>query len=219
VTPFSSFMPSVLPYVYGCPDVAAEQALRLACIDFCKRTDIVQAVLAPVDVVLNGQDYPLTMPDTNMQLARVLGVSWQGKWLTPVDTDNVQSDVALRGAAIGSATPVYGDPGYYFQKTPDTSTVSLYPIPNTALTGGLLFRISTYPTIASTQVHDQLYNEWVEVIAAGALARLLATPGQPFTGNPEQQGHMFERGISRAKIQVAESKVQGALRVRPVRFI
>jgi hypothetical protein len=217
-TAYTAFLPYVLPGVYGCPDTAAEQAVRDTCIDFCKRTDLVQVILTPVDIVANQEDYTAVMP-TGTQMARLLGVAWQGKWLTPVAPDDVQSDVALRGVTIGTAVPAYGDPGYFFQKTPETNVVSLYPIPNTALVAGLTIKVSTYPTITSTTVDDQLFNEWHEEIAQGAIARLQATPGQPFSGNPLVARAVYERGISKAKAQKMFGKTQAPSRVQGQKFM
>lgn len=211
------FLPLVAPVVMGAPEPLLLQALRMACIEFCRRTDTVQCIQAPVAVVAGTQDYAVTVP-ADMVLVRVLGAAWQGVWLVPVPPDDVTSDVALRGAAIGAAIPLSGAPRHFFQKTPDLSTISLYPIPDVALAGGLLIKASFCPTQAATQVEDALFDEWAEGIAAGAAARVLAIPGQGFTGSPAGPAARFERAVSEAKRQKMFGKMTAGARVQPRRF-
>lgn len=217
MTTFDSFMPYLLPLVPGCPDPAAYQALRWACIEFCKRTDTVQRVLTAVNVVADTQDYAVT-PPTDMLLVNVLGVSHAGRWLDPVMPDDVESDTALRGADIGDVDLVKGTPNKYFLKTVGTSTVSLYPVPELSITGGLLIKASFKPTQTADEVDDILFNEYVEEIAAGAAAKLQATPGQPFTQDPSAALARFELGIGKAKRRKAFGQMSGSARVRPRRF-
>lgn len=211
------FLPLVAPYVLGAPEPLLVQGLRRACIEFCRRTDIVQRIQAPTNIVSGTQDYAVTIP-ADMKLTRVLGAAWQGAWLAPVPPGNVTSDVALRGAAIGTATPLSGDPRYFFQKTVDLDTISLYPIPSTLLAGGLLIKAAFCPTQTATTVDDTLFDEWADGIAAGAAAYVLAIPGQGFSGNPAERAGRFERAISEAKRQELLGKMTAGVRVQPRRF-
>lgn len=218
MTTLDTFLPYVLPYVYGCPDVVALRALRMACTEFCRRTDAVQRVLPAVNVAANTQDYALT-PPTDMLLARVLGVGWRDRWLNPVDTSEVQSFLALNGTAIDGVAPTAGDPAYWFQKTPDAATVSLHPIPVKALTAGLFIKASFYPTTSATSVDDWLFTEWVEDIAAGAVAKIRSQPGQPYSGDPMPFQVRFYSAIGQARRMAIQGKGANSLRVRPRSFV
>lgn len=213
-----TFLPFILSQLQSCPDPMATQALRSACIDFCQRTDTVQRIQAPTDVTATFQDYTVGIP-ANMQLARVLEVAWQGKWLTVVPPDNVTSDVALRGADVGTAQVSRGSPQWFFQKTPDSPVVSLYPIPDTTAIGVLLIKASFKPTQTADTVDDQLFNDWCAEIVHGALAILKAMQGKPWSGDGSSHKTMFERGINAAKRQKFFGKTSNGARVMPRSFI
>lgn len=212
------FLPLVLPYAPGCSDQMAYQALRQTAIDFCMRSALVQRITQS-DIVADTQDYDITVP-SDMVFSQVLGVGWQGQWLTPVSPDQVLSDVALIGAAIGIAEPLSGSPSFYFQKLPTDATVSLYPIPDTALTNGLTIKAAFFPAEDATTVEDALYDDYAAAIAAGALMRLVTTPNQMFTAPTMAPAYLatYERGVSAAKRQKQRGKLPSDLRVRPQRF-
>lgn len=216
-TTIDSFLPLVLPSVHSCPQPTAELAILQAALDFCKRTDIAQVILAQTNVVAGTQDYPITSP-TDLQFARLLGVSWQGNWLTPVMPDDVQSDVAFTNTTIGTAVPTQASPQYYFQKTTDAAVVSLYPVPDTTLVGGLFIKASYTPTQTATTLPDELYNDWANDIAHGAIAILKSISGQPWTGDPAHNRTMFERGINGAKRQKMFGKLPSGARIQPQSF-
>lgn len=218
MTSIDAFLPYIVYAVHACPQITIEQAIVRACNDFCRRTDVVQKILSPIDIVAGTSDYAVTTP-TDMTLARVMGVAWQGKWLVPVPPDDVQSDVALRSATIGIAVPASGSPQFFFQKTTDLATVSLYPIPDTALSGGLFIKASFAPTLTALTVDDSLLNDWYEDIAAGALARLKAIPGQPWSADPARDAARFEHGVSNAKRQKMFGKLPSATRIQPRSFM
>lgn len=213
----SSWYPYVLPQVPGASDLIVDQCLRQAAIDFCNRSDLIQRVIA-ADVTAATQDYTITAP-AEMIFTRLLGVSWQGNALAPVSPDLVTSAVALRGANVGTALVERGDPQMYFQKLPNDSGFSLYPIPDRTITLGLTVKAAFAPTNAALTLEDVLFNDWVETIAAGALMRLTAMPGQPFT-SPAAAGYtkIFERGLWEAKRLKNAGALPGSLRVRPRAF-
>jgi hypothetical protein len=214
---FSAFFPFVLPNANGVPDTLAEQAILHSAIDFCMQTDIIQQVLT-ASVVANQQDYTVVAP-TDMKLARILFVGHEGRELVSVSPNEVYSDTALRGAAIGTAEPREGTPYCYFTKTPNTLTFSLFPIPDTALTGGLTVKASFAPTNTATTLDELLYDDWAEVIAFGALARLMSMPGQQFTSPAAASyGMAYRTAIAQGRRLKNQGQLPGSLRVTPRRF-
>jgi len=211
------FLPYVLPAVTGCSEPLALQALNNACVEFCKQTDIVQRISSQ-NIVAATQDYTVTVP-TDMVLARVLGAAWQGTPLESAPTSEVTDPTALTGATIGDATLVSGTPVAWFQKTPYSTTISLAPVPDEALTNGLTIKASFTPTRAALSVEDVLFDEYVSDIASGALAELMAMPGQSFT-SPLAAGHArrFAAGVSAAGRHAMYGKQPHNLRVRPRPF-
>jgi hypothetical protein len=213
-----TFLTYVLPFVPGCSDPMAIQALRLAATDMCNRTDIVQRVIT-MDATTGVSAYPIPVP-ANMNLNRILSVDWQGKRLSPATPDAVASDVAVRGIAIGTASPRTGDPAIYFQALPTDDTFLLYPIPDSTVVGGLTIRASFAPNNAALTVDDVLFDDWVETVAAGALQRLMAMPGQQFTDVHASAINRatFEGGINFARRVKEMGRTAGSQRAAPRRF-
>jgi hypothetical protein len=212
------FFPYVLPHVHGASDPAVIQALRQACIDFCKETDLVQRV-AGVDVTAAAQSYAVPIP-ADMVFNRLLAVAWQGRWLSAVTPSDVESDVVLMGVAIGAVTPETGSPIAYFQKTPTDPGFSIYPIPDTTLALGFTTKVSFYPTQTTTTVDDVLFDEYADTIGAGAALRLMGTPGQTYTSpNTAFLRATYTKGLSMAAHQAVYGKLPVERRVRPVAFM
>lgn len=214
----TSFLPYVLPHVTGCPDPLAEQAVRSACIEFCEETLLVQEVSTQSSIA-SQQDYDIDVP-TDMILVRVTGVFYGDTWLDPSSIENIRSGVALRGA-VGTATQTLATPTVYFQKTPNATTISLYPVPDTALANGLAIRAAFAPSRSATTVPDLLYDFWVEEIAAGAIARLKAIPGQPFSDPATVANYLlqFNEANRAGSIEARVGRVAAASRVRLTRFV
>jgi hypothetical protein len=218
MTPISSFYPWVMPYVPGCPDPLLDQAIRSAANDLSTRSDLVQRVIV-ADVVSGTQDYTIIEP-TDFQYLRILSVGFQGTVLGPVSPDVVNSDVALRNVTIGTASPITGNPTWFFQKTPSDAGFSLYPVPNANLTGGLTVKVSFQPANTATTLDDILFSDWAEEIAAGAIAILMAMPGQQFSNTTAAEFYRkaAEAGIARAKRVSRNGKMVASQRVMPVSF-
>lgn len=217
-TTLDAFFPYVLPQVPGASDPLVQQAIRSAAIDFCTRTDLIQRITTP-DATINVMDYTIT-PPTDMTLTRVLSVSWSGRVLSPEAPSIIQQDVVLRNATVGTTSPYIGDPQYFFQKSPSDSGFSLYPVPQSTLVTGLTVKASYAPANTATTVDDVLFSDWVEAIAAGAIAQLAAMPGQPFSSVAAAQvyGVAYRGAIAQAKRQVNSGKLPSSLRVMPQRF-
>lgn len=213
------FFPLVVPYVPGCSDPMALQAIRHALIDFCQSSDLVQRIYS-YDVVAGQDAYVVDVPD-HMNMNRVLNIGWQGRWLSPIPPDAVPSDVVLLGQPVGLANPRAGDPEAYFQQSPSETTFRLYPIPDTDLAKGLTVKASYSPSQTALSMEDHLFDNWAEEIAAGAIARLLAMPGQQFTNVHAATVYrsQFRDGISDARRLKEQGYTQGSQRVAPRRFM
>jgi hypothetical protein len=211
MTALTAFLPFVLPHV-AVPDPMALEAIRYAAMEFCRMTDIVQRV-STASVVAGTQEYTVTAV-SEMQVARILGVGWEGNWLSPVAPEQFTTDVGLRGADIGTATAVVGSPQYYLLKTPSATQFSLYPIPDTALTNGLTVKASFMPTQTATTVEDLLFNEYGKQIASGAVAHLMSLPQYASAVQPAHAA-AFMMGVRHAKERKIFGNQAHNTRVRP----
>lgn len=212
------FFPHVLPHVHGAGDPPLLHALRQTCIEFCKTTDLVQTI-TPTSITAAAQDYAITVP-TGMVFSRLLGVAWQGRWLPPVSPPDVELDTALTGVTIGTSAVETGSPRAFFQKTPTATGFSIFPIPDATLALGLTVKAAFYPTQAALTVDDVLYDEYAEVIGAGAALRLMGTPGQTYTSpNTKLVAAIYAQGVKAGKRHAMFGKLPVEARARPVAFI
>lgn len=209
----TQFFPYVLPHVAGCSEGMAEQTIRSACIELCLRSQILQIV--EVDAVTAGvADYAIPLPSSSL-LSRVLGVYVNDVSLAPTSMESVREGAALAGTAE------QGTPRAYFQRTTATPEVTLYPTPDTSSPDGLLIRAAYAPSRTAMTVPDELFTDWVEAIAAGAVLRLVTTPNHHFS-NPKlapMYAAQFYKGVASATSTARTGRVATAPRVMPVRFM
>ena len=211
------FFPWVMPLTPGATDLLVMQAIRSAADVFCARSDLIQRAMT-ADVTAYTEDYIISAP-VEQQLARILSVSWNGAVLGPVTPDIVDSGFPLRGASIGGVSPTYGAPRSYFQKTPIDAGFSLYPIPDTAVPLALTVKASFTPINAATTLDDELFNDWAEDLALGAVSILMAMPGQRFSSPASAYyAKAFDVSIKHAKRQKSSGRMTSRLRVIPIRF-
>lgn len=214
----STFLPFVLPYVYGCSDPMAEQAILSACIEFCERSLLVQNVSYETTVV--GQaDYDVEEPP-QLQLAEVLAVFYLRDRLKACSLEMVTDAVAVRGENFATVEIAPGTPREWFVRDPVQALVSVYPPPDTAVAGGLTVRAAHKPLRTATSVPDVLFNEYATSIAAGAIAHLVSMPAQPFTAPAVAGPHraMFLAAAASAAIKARTGTAAASSRVKPVHF-
>ena len=213
----SKFLPFVLPHAPSGTDILAEQAILSACIEFCTQTLLVQE-LTTTTVSAGTQDYTVDVPSGSV-LVKVLGVIHEDRWLKPSSIENVRSGVALRGD-VGSAAAVDAAPKVYFQKSPTSDDISLYPVPAVSIADGLAVRAAFAPSRSAATVNDVLYDSWAEAIAAGAIARLLLIPNQTFSAAPLAGAYraQFDAATRRASIQARTGQIAASSRVQLALF-
>lgn len=176
-----AFLPYVLPFAPGCTDLLATFHLRAAAIEFCERTKCWR-VLTSVTLAANGQ--AMATPET-ATIHLIEEATIDGVELIPVQFTDIGPD-ELTGNT--SAAP----PRYITQIEP--GKVQVYPFQ----AGGTL-RISAFlkPRAdsvynsnaldpfedANAVVPDFMLTQDAAAIAAGALAQILAVPGQQFSND------------------------------------
>lgn len=218
MVPLAQFLPYVLPHVATCPNPLAEQVVRSICIEFCSNTNIVQTI-ATQSVLTGVQDYDLDTP-SQMSLAYVLDAFYGVSRLQPAPLEAVRAGSALTGTTVGDDAPAEGQPRLYFIKTPGLQTISLFPVPDATLADGLTIRASYAPTRTATSVDDVLFNDWVDVIAAGAIAHLLSIPNQLF-GEAKYAplyAQQYRSGTNAAFTQARKGQLISGSRVQPRSF-
>lgn len=218
-TTLDSFLPYLLPFAVGCPTALARRELLLSCIDFSRRTLVLEK-FDQLNVVATQQDYTLLVP-TDCVITRIKDVMYNGLPLGPTSREMIRYSPALIGVASGTAVVNSGPPSKFFQKAANTPLVSLYPVPDTASTGALVVVYWYEPTLTATSVPDPLFLMYQNEIVDGALAQILLVKGQPFT-SAERAADYAKRsgaGIRNAGITARTGQVAVSSRVQMRRFV
>jgi len=149
-----------LPWCLGAPEPLIYQALIDSASQFCEETCVVHYITDPITVIANVADYDIDLPQ-GTDLSRILRV-WYG-------TDPWAAPASMPHNWIVT----------------DHGQLTVFPTPTTARPPGewLFIDVATKPSRAATSLADQLYNDWIEGVVGGAIARICATPDQPYT-NP-----------------------------------
>ena len=206
------FLPYVLPDCQGCSDVGAQSAVISAAIDFCRRSLILQRDHDPISVRSYHADYDLEPPD-QMLVAKVMKAWFRRMVIVPVAPDDMD-DPGAYNPAIASTGP----PSHYIMK--DERTLTLWPMPIADEANALTLRVALRPTRSATFLEDALFEDWVDVIAAGAKAALQSTPGKGYT-NPAQAKYnddLFKAGTNRAMVEANKGHTRANLSVRQRRL-
>ncbi len=182
MTSFDKFMPFILPYVQGCPTPTAYQALNSAAREFCERTNIVQCTYR-FDAVAGQGAYPLQSAPLQTSVA-LLYAGYGANQLNIVATAHVTDPYAMIGDD-GLSDVQEGTPVSAYLRDGDPCSVAVWPVPVEPLDErGFVFKTALAPIRSATSLPDVLFNNWVDEISFGAIAKLQAIPGQPFSADP-----------------------------------
>lgn len=194
IQPWSVFYDEVMPHLPGCELPIAENAIRNAAIEFCKKSLILQVDLDAFTTVAGQSTYDLAY-DANLGVTKIVSGRWSAGtggsgrlWPTSPDV--------LDQSGIEWET-LTGSPSNYYLIDPDQ--VRLVRIPESEVTINL--KCAMKPLRASTGIEGFMVERYKEDIAAGALGRLMSMPGKPFT-NLQLGGYQntqFQAAITRAR--------------------
>lgn len=165
----SQFFPRLMPFVQGCSEPMAAQALVDSAIQFC---DASAALRYDADVVLTtpGQaTVDLDIPAEHA-LVRVLNVQVDGVSLPPTTFD--------AGCRAPALPAVQRPSSYFVSRDAVAYTLTLLPAPSGLLS--VAATLALRPTRTASRLHDDLFDQWVEPVVDGAIARLCVMSGQAF---------------------------------------
>lgn len=210
---YDDFLPWVLPEVPGCPEITATQYVRDTVIQFCELSLVHQADHDPVTAIARQADYDLETPVTGTRIVKVMRAWYKGQELEAGAPDLV-TDPSVYNQRIGGYTTSYSTPRAYIQK--DANTFSLLPIPDQTLASAITMRVALAPLRSSTQCEDFLFEQWADVIASGAVARLRLLPGKAFF-NPNMANvsqSRFVVGVNSARQKANRGYTRASLSVQ-----
>jgi len=200
----SDLLPDVLPDLPGCPNITALDALSKALIEFCERSRYWREWLADIAVTAGDASYTPTVP-TDSRLVDILAAEFADVPIDPASP--AELDEALPGWRTDTGTV-----DYFTQPTADTLLLAKVP----SASGTLKLEAALAPTLAATTFPDDIYQRFREAIACGAKARLMLSPGKPYTNPALHATHKaaFEDAIHDAEITAARGKTRMPLRTK-----
>lgn len=179
MTALNRFALDVLHDVSGAPGPLVEREVRFAAIEFCDYTLAWRSSLADIAIVADTNEYAFVVPSES----RVSSVFYAGHDDIRVlpTTERTLDDTQENWRSADATAEISS--WYYL---PDRETVRLALTPEAV--GVLELKVSLKPTQDAKNLPDFLYNDHLEAIRAGTLARLLAQPGKDYS-NPQLGGY------------------------------
>ncbi len=166
----SVFLPKVRQYAPGAAEPAAYDAIREAVIEFCDRTRLWRDKITETTAAFG----PITLtPAAGAAIADIDLVRVEGRQL-----ERVSSQYLDDRYGAWRDTTFTGTPSFVTQLAEDEITI----VPWAACDVDVYVRYR--PTNTTETIPDFIADGYASTIQAGALARLLMIPGQPFT-NPD----------------------------------
>lgn len=203
----TAFLPRLLPYLTGCPQPMALQALVDSAISFCEDSLVLRQRLDRQLTALGQAEFDIGVaaPQT---VTRILKV-----WLDGVEIYGAAADT------VNDPDITPARPRAFYTRPDDTGLIAvLYPVPDRAYT--LDVEVALKPTRSAASLHSDLFETWLDSIVAGAKARLMVIPDEPFSDPvaaqfyARQAAHMAKK----ARTESALGRVRGSLSIKPRMF-
>jgi hypothetical protein len=197
----AKFLPYVLPHVQGCTLPFAEMAIRQSADEFCRKSRVLRETPDAIEVLPGQTEYEIS-PDTGgTVIYDVADVEISGQTLEAFEKNSAY----MKWRTF-----------FTLKKTGRETLLLLKTVPMQR--GWMSLTLILVPEAGISTLPDPLFDDWREVLAAGALARLCATPNQPFTqlDLAQYQRGLFQDGVHAALVKATlGGGFKATLRVRP----
>lgn len=210
---WSAFYDFVVPELPGINTDLVDIYLRRAAIEFCEETAVYVADHDPISLVKGVAEYDLEPPEPETDIVGI-----KKAWVVDAAIEYVSQDSL-------NQRPVYwpGEeaprPTSFTQQTP--TTVIVYPKPTEAIQNGLRMKVVLRPALKASSIVDWVGGKYLQEIADGTKAMLMAMPNKPWT-QPEGAAlyrAQFEAGKTRATIEAMRSFTRASQQVQLRRII
>jgi hypothetical protein len=209
----STFLDYVMPYVPGATVELATLELKKTCIEFCEKSLIIQRDHDPVTVIASTGDYDFESPITNHLVTKVMKMWFKGSVMNAINPDEI-TDPTIYNTGFDGAVIAKSTPQAYFQK--DERTFTIYPRPSATSPSAITMRVALKPSRSALLVEDVLLEDYAEEIGAGAIARLMMSPGKPYTSPSSGALYQarFMQGVNTARQRVLRGYVRSDARIQ-----
>jgi hypothetical protein len=198
VNTWADFYNEVLPDLPGCTTALADNAIKNAAIEFLERSMAWRVETAPITLTAAVPTYTLNNPAGSI-VVEIIDALVSGLQITPKSPD--QLNVLYQNWRNET-----GDAAYYYRPTP--STIRVAPTPSVTTVGALVLSMALKPSRAATGIDSELFEQYMEVIAAGAKYRLMIMQKKPWS-DPSRAGVqqvVFNNGIAAANLAKGRSR-------------
>jgi len=210
---WKQFHEYVLPNVQGCPVGIVDSCIRSACIEFCEKTLLWQQNSLPTDVLAGEARYGFSTP-VGAKVVLVVQAYVVGSDSTLGTLAQTTVD-ELNRYRPDWTTLVTEKPFAFFMDT--DSSIRLVGVPAETLPAYLSLAVALKPARSATECPDFLLEDWAEAIAHGALVRLHAMVGKPWSEKTLISYHQqkFRAAISAARSKSSKSRQRMSLIMLP----
>lgn len=180
--PWADFHGDVIPYVIGCPVPSADHALRRSAQEFFERTRVWRVNLDPV-ITSTETEYDIEL-EPQSELVRIERGTIADRPLNVLNADSLPAN-------FRSQPDCHRDSVF----TTDRKVLQLANTP--AIGEALKLEVSLKPSNTASGIQDFLFDQYVQVIAWGALSKLMLQPNADYV-NPKLamvNRQMFEEAM------------------------
>lgn len=209
---FEAFLPEVLPYVRECPEIAAINAIRNTCIEFCEQSQFLRYQHDPITIAIGQAEYDLEVP-AGYGVCAIIACNLGYRPLVPKAEEEL---VRIAGPSWRTEP---GSLSYIVQDTYDT--VRVVAVPDQLQDDPLTLTLAIRPLRSAVKIDAVILERWSEVIGYGTRARLHDTPGQPYSDMEAAKRFRkwFQSGYGRAKIEANRGLGRGPIVALPNRLV
>lgn len=215
----SDVLNHVLAEVRLAPEELALQKLRERARDFCQITRAWQADAAAKTIAINTATYTIVSPIGEAEPVAIEYLAVATVADTPVEAEP-KSREWLDRSISNWRTRAADDFRYFTQLTRSTFTFPGLPVV-AGLANGLTYRLSLKPGPEGTEIDEDVWSEFYEVLATGAKAELLVMDGERWAnvkrGADYRQQYIVGRTHARIKVSRGYSDSEDHV-VSPYRF-
>jgi hypothetical protein len=208
---YETLFPEVMLHAQAVPEPVAVNAIRNACVEFCQNTLYMVQTFDAFSVLAREAVYELDTP-VGYIVAKIIDPIYVDGMVVPAMIPN-----QLHTYYGMDWQQLTGSPTAFVAFTPGVITL----VPTPELSGAQITgQYALQPTRASTTFDSEVLERYRETLVAGALSRILMTPGEAYY-DPQKAmmaATSFRSGMASIRISASKANVGATTTVRMRRF-
>lgn len=207
------FLDDIMPQLPGCTEFLAQDKLRLAAIEFCRRSLVSQETIDELDLEMDDPEVTVPAPNNSVKVYKIMWARIPHRTLSDYRRQGL-ANRHVNWDEIGSGEWPTG-----FIQTKKGS-IQVIPTPDRDQDESLTVHAAFIPSRAATRFDAILLDEYREAIASGALSKLLNMRNEVWYDPNDAKVHAmtFAAEISNARATVNKDRLMADTRVQLNRF-